>query len=173
MADVSTYLVFERLRDGSMIRIRALRPDDREGMHAAIDRTSAQSLRRRFFIPKRSFSDRDIAYFIDVDFNSHVALVAELEENGARVIVGGGRYAVTEAGNAELAFVVVDAYQGRGIATALLRHLVSIARGAGLNALTAEILHENVPMLKVFERLGFERRPVTDATVIHMEFILG
>ncbi|MGJ4942322.1 N-acetyltransferase family protein [Bradyrhizobium sp. HKCCYLS1011] len=173
MGDVATYSASERLRDGSTIHIRALWPADRDDMLRAIGRTSAQSLRRRFFVPKRGFSDREIAFFMNIDFDSHVALVTELDENGQRVIVGGGRYIVSEPGRAELAFVVVDAYQGKGIGSALLRHLISIARKAGLQALTAEVLPENAPMLRVFERLGFVPRPAGDPSVKHLELKLS
>ncbi|CCE10330.1 GCN5-related N-acetyltransferase [Bradyrhizobium sp. STM 3843] len=173
MGDAATYSASERLREGSTIHIRALRPADRDDMLEAIGRTSAQSLRRRFFIPKRGFSDTEIAFFMNIDFDNHVALVAESDENGQPVIVGGGRYIVSEPGRAELAFVVVDAYHGKGIASALLRHLVSIARKAGLQALTAEVLPENAPMLRVFERLGFKPRSAGDPSVRHLELKLS
>jgi GNAT superfamily N-acetyltransferase len=68
---------------------------------------------------------------------SHVALVALAEENGRQSIVGDGRYVVSEPGQAEVAFTVVDKYQGRGLGAALLRHLAVIARQGGLRELVA------------------------------------
>ena len=68
---------------------------------------------------------------MDVDFVDHVALVAVVEEDGRPMIAGGGRYVVVQPGQAELAFAVVDEYQGQRIGAALLRHLVAIARAAG------------------------------------------
>jgi RimJ/RimL family protein N-acetyltransferase len=168
MPGASSYSLVERLRDGSSVEIRALRPDDREDMLVAIGRTSAQSIQRRFFVPKRGFSEREISFFIDIDFRNHVALVAEVEEDGHPVIVGGGRYIVTEAGAAELAFVVVDAYQGKGIGTALLRHLIELARDAGLKELAADVLPDNAAMLGLFGRLGFRSRPALDPQVRHL-----
>jgi GNAT superfamily N-acetyltransferase len=111
----------EHLRDGRPVKIRALRPDDRADMLAAIGRTSMQSLQRRFFVPKKGFSEREIAFFLDIDFESHVALVAQIDEDGRAVIAGGGRFIVVQPGQAEIAFVVVDAYQGQGIGTILMR----------------------------------------------------
>jgi GNAT superfamily N-acetyltransferase len=168
MSKAAAYSADERLRDGSTIEIRALHPDDRDGMLAAIGRTSAQSLQRRFFVPKRGFSENEISFFLNIDFNSHVALVAQIEEDGRPVIAGGGRYIVVKPCEAELAFVVVDAYQGKGIATALMRHLVAIAREAGLKQLTADILPENAAMLKVFGAFGFRAVKGSDPQVRHL-----
>ncbi|MGE5165551.1 MAG: N-acetyltransferase family protein [Sphingobacteriales bacterium] len=71
-------------------------------------------------------------------------------------IVAGGRYIVEKPSSAEVAFVVVDDYQGQGIGAILLRHLAALAREAGLKEFTAEVLPDNTPMLKVFERSGLK-----------------
>ena len=167
------YYVVERLRDGSTIEIRALQLDDRDDMLAAVGRSSKQSLRRRFFVTKRGFSEKEIAFFMDIDFTNHVALVAETDEDGQSVIVGGGRYIIVQPGRAELAFTVVDAYQGRGIGTMLMRHLLAIAREAGLKELMAEVLPENAAMLKVFSRFGFRAGSGSDPQVRHLTLQLA
>jgi RimJ/RimL family protein N-acetyltransferase len=173
MASAAHYSAVERLRDGSTIEIRALRPDDQDDMLAAVNRTSVQSLQRRFFVPKRGFSDKEISFFMNIDFANHVALVAQIDEDRHPVIAGGGRYIVTQPGKAELAFVVVDAYQGKGIATKLMQHLVAIARDAGLKELTAEVLPENAAMLKVFSGFGFRSRAGSDLQVRHLSLQLA
>jgi hypothetical protein len=99
MTQAAKYSAVERLRDGRQIEIRALRPADEEAMVAAIDRTGAQSLYRRFFDSKRQFSDREKAFFLNVDFVSHVALIAVAQEDGRNVLVGGGRYVIVRPGN--------------------------------------------------------------------------
>src|SRR5207248_1777684 len=146
MSGAADYSAVEHLRDGRPIEIRALRPDDRAEMLAAVGRTSTQSLQRRFFVPKKGFSEQELAFFLNVDFENHVALVAQIDEDGP-MIVAGGRYIVVQPGQAEIAFVVVDAYQGQGIGTILMRHLAVLARDAGLNELIAEVLPENTAML--------------------------
>src|SRR4051812_2792767 len=70
MSDVSHYSVRERLRDGTPVEVRALRPEDESDMLAALDQTSAQSLQRRFFAMKRHFSDKERAFFMHVDFKN-------------------------------------------------------------------------------------------------------
>ena len=162
------YSVREHLRDDSPITIRALRPDDRTEMLAAIGRTSMQSLQRRFFVPKKGFSEREMTFFLDIDFESHVAIVAEIAEDGCAVIAGGGRYIVVQPGQAEIAFVVVDAYQGQGIGTILMRHLAVLARDAGLKELVAEVLPENTAMLKLFKKFGFRPDAKGSPQVVHL-----
>jgi RimJ/RimL family protein N-acetyltransferase len=173
MPEAAHYSVAEQLRDGRSVEIRALRPDDRAGMLAAIGRTSPQSLRTRFFAPKKGFSEQEMAFFLNVDFGNHVALVVQIDEDGRSVIAGGGRYIVVEAGQAEIAFVVVDAYQGQGIGTILMRHLAGLAREAGLKELIAEVLPENTAMLKVFNKFGFRPRSRRDPQLAHLALQLS
>jgi len=162
------YRADERLRDGRALEIRALKPDDKTDMLAAVTRIGAQSMRRRFFGAKRDFSAAEQAFYLNVDFVKHVALVAVVEEGDRAAIVGGGRYVVAEPGSAEVAFAVVDALQGQGIGSALLRHLIRIARDAGLSELIAEVLPENAAMLKVFERSGLKVTTRREASTVHV-----
>jgi RimJ/RimL family protein N-acetyltransferase len=168
MSEITNYTARELLSDDSQIEIRALRREDEADMLAAVGKTSAQSLQRRFFASKSHFSDKERAFFMNIDFNNHVALVALAQEEDRPVIVGGGRYVVFEPGRAEMAFVVVDAWQGRGIGSILMRHLVKIAGDAGLQELTAEVLPENAAMLKVFGKCGFRPDPRRDPQTVHL-----
>src|SRR4051812_25062171 len=166
------YSAAERLRDGRNVEVRALRPDDKDDMLAAVGRTGTESLQRRFFVVKRGFSEKEIAYFMNIDFADHVALVALASEDGRDVIVGGGRYIVTEPGKAEIAFVVIDDYQGQGLGTLLMRHLAVFARTAGLKQLIAEVLQENAAMRKVFSKFGFQTHRGMDPQVMHLVLTL-
>jgi ribosomal protein S18 acetylase RimI-like enzyme len=173
MLDAARYLVVDAMRDGRKLEIRALRPQDQTDLRAAVDRTSAQSLYRRFFGAKRSFSDKEVAFFVNVDFANHVALVAVVEERGHAAIVAGGRYIVQQPGTAEIAFIVVDDYQGQGIGSALLRHLAILARNAGLKEFAAEVLPENIPMLKTFEKSGLKMSTKREAGTVHVALELA
>lgn len=171
--NAADYAAVEPLRDGRTLEIRALRPADRAGLLASFERTSDESRYRRFFAPKRTFSEKEIDFYMNVDFVDHVALVAVLEEGGRPVIAGGGRYIASEPGRAEVAFAVDDAHQGLGIATHLMRHLVAIARAAGLREFTAEVLSDNTAMLKVFERCGLATATRRESGVVHLTMALG
>ena len=168
MSEAINYAARELLRDGGEIEIRALRREDEADMLAAVENTSAQSLQRRFFVMKRHFSDKERAFFMDIDFKNHVAIVALAEEAGRKAVVAGGRYIVFEPGRAEMAFVVIDAWQGRGVGSILMRHLVKLARDGGLQELTAEVLPENAAMIKVFGKFGFKPGSRRDPQVIHL-----
>jgi len=171
--DAATYSVMETLRDGRRIEIRAIRPADQAALLAAVEHSSADSLHRRFFAVKRFFTDKEIDFFLNVDFVDHVALVAVLSEAGATTIVGGGRYVLVRPGTAEVAFAVVDEFQGQGVGGALMRHIAMIARDAGLKELIAEVLAENSAMLKVFEKSGLRCRTARDSGVVHITLALA
>ena len=105
---------------------------------------------------------------MNVDFVNHVALIAVAKEDGRQVIVGGGRYIIVKPGQAEVAFTVADQYQGLGVGAALMRHVAAIAREAGLKELSAEVLPENTPMLKVFKKSGLRLTTKQERGVMHV-----
>jgi RimJ/RimL family protein N-acetyltransferase len=168
MLDVARYSAIELLRDGHAIEIRAIRPDDRVKLAAAIDGSSTQSIYRRFFAVRRFFSDQELEFFSNVDFVNHVALLAAVEEDGQWMIAGGCRYVVVYPGTAEMAFFVVDRYQGQGIGTALMCHLAAIARSVGITELIADILSDNAAMLKLIEKSGFRVVSHQQSGVVHV-----
>jgi GNAT superfamily N-acetyltransferase len=170
--DFATYRADEVLRDGRRVTIRALQPLDREALSESFARTGDESRYRRFFTSKHSFSEGEIQFFVHVNFTTHVAMVAELEEAGQQIIAGGGRYVVCAPRSAEVAFMVDDAHQGLGIGSLLMRHLVACARSAGLATLVAEVLSGNSPMLKVFERAGLALQTRREAGVLHLDMRL-
>jgi RimJ/RimL family protein N-acetyltransferase len=166
--DPARFSVIETLRNGTKIEIRSQRPQDRNDLEAAVASMSDESLYRRFFVAKHHLSEKEVEYFLNIDFVNHVALVAVAHENSKRAIVGAGRYVVIEPGMAEAAFGVVDEYQGQGIGAALTRNLSSIARQAGVDKLIAEVLASNGAMLRVFEKSGLQMNTRREGPVIHV-----
>ena len=112
------------LRDGSTAHIRPIRPEDAELLVDFYGRVSDRSKYYRFFSPMPRLSDRDVERFTKVDHDRRVALVLVLQ--GRMIAVG--RYDTLRAGEAEVAFLVEDAHQGRGIAQLLLEHLAQNVR---------------------------------------------
>jgi RimJ/RimL family protein N-acetyltransferase len=168
MLDAANYSSTDSLRDGRTIEIRALRPTDQANLLAAVDRIGAQSMYRRFMGAKRHFSEKERTFFVNVNFIDHVALIAVIQEDGHQTIIAGARYIVERPGTAEVAFAVIDEYQGQGLGAALLRHLARLARDAGLKEFTAEVLPDNAAMLKVFEKSGLKSRLKRAPGVVHV-----
>lgn len=173
-SDPRNYHADEYLRDGGLIHLRAIRPDDRERLLAHFHGLSQQSIYYRFIGLKHDLSERELNDLTQIDFVNHVALVATLFEEGEERIIGVARY-IRDAhpGRAEVAFAILDEYQGRGIATLLLDHLSRIARSAGITQFEATVLGDNRRMLEVFEHSGFAQTRFADGGTIRVTLRLG
>ena len=171
MVDFSNYSVREKLKDGTEVTVRAIRPGDGPAILEAFRALDAESIYRRFFSPKKELSDAELKQLTDVDFRGVMALVATAHKDGVEILLGGGRLAI-EGGDhpqsAELAFLTAGAQRGRGIASLLLRHLARLGREVGLSRLEAEVLGENQAMLNVFRRSGMPLVQRREGNVVHV-----
>jgi acetate---CoA ligase (ADP-forming) len=167
--DPRTYFEPVVLRDGGSLIVRAIRPDDKARLADHFAQLGAESVRHRFFGMKRELTAKELAYYTEVDFTSHVGLVATHHEGGDERILGVGRYCAKDA-RAEVAFAVTDRHQGRGIGSVLLEHLIRIARARGIEELEADVMDDNRAMLDVFQASGFVLRSETAHGVIHLVF---
>jgi len=141
------------LRDGSEIVIRPIRPDDKNAIESGFDRMSPESRYRRFFAPLQRLSERDLRYLTEVDHTDHEALIGFDRDSGTPV--GVARYVRGDvAAEAEVAVTVVDDWQGRGAATALLDALVERARDENVDRFVALVLSENTDALELFAHLA-------------------
>jgi RimJ/RimL family protein N-acetyltransferase len=168
------YLAHETLKDGTPVTIRAIRRGDSSDILEAFKNLDRESVYRRFFSPKKELTESELKQLTDVDFSQVVALVVTKQGKDGEILIGGGRYAADDAGSAqaELAFTTDDNYRGLGIASLILRHLVRIAREAGLSRFVAEVLAENQPMLAVFRRSGLPMRLKRDGSALHVTLSL-
>jgi RimJ/RimL family protein N-acetyltransferase len=142
-----------RLRDGTAVRVRPVRSDDAARLVAFHERLSPESQRLRFFGPHPHLSAAEVERFVNVDGQRRVALVAERDDD----IVAVARFDRREGSDdAEVAFVVQDSWQRRGLGPALLERLAARALETGVSRLVAQTLPENVPMLRVFRRFSPE-----------------
>ena len=111
----------------------------------------------------------DLKRLTDLDFKNHVGLAATLLEHGRERIIGVGRYICgADPHRAEVAFAVLDEFQGHGIGTLLLEHLGLIADANGVAEFEADVLGENRQMLEVFAHMGFESRRSLDSGVVRL-----
>ncbi|MCI0336166.1 MAG: GNAT family N-acetyltransferase [Acidobacteria bacterium] len=161
-----------RLRDGAVLRMRALRQADREALIALFNRCSPETRRFRFLRMVTSLPDSLIDKLVAVDGVRHVALVITQSEGTDEKIVAVGRYVVEEKHPevAEVSFLVEDSLQRRGIGTILLDRLAEIAREHGITHFSADVLADNRLMLSVFRKAGYALSSNISYGVTHIEF---
>jgi len=154
MLNAAHYLANETLPNGLRLLIRAPEPND--DLAAAVQtQASAQSFFYRFLRPKHYLTDKELAPLRDCDFINQVPLIGLVRQNLRMAIVAGARYWITRVDEGEIAFMVADAYQKQGIGTAMLNHLCTIARQAGLIHLYALATPDNEGALRLLKKLGF------------------
>ncbi|WP_433270280.1 GNAT family N-acetyltransferase [Actinosynnema sp. CS-041913] len=155
------------LSDGGTVHLRPITPDDAEKLLAFHGRLSERTRYFRYFGPYPRMPRRDVERFTTVDHADRVAFTALLGDD----IVAVGRYdRLAGGGSAEVAFVVEDAHQGRGLGSILLEHLAAAARERGLSRFTAEVLAENGKMVRVFRDAGYSVSRAFEEGVLHLEF---
>ncbi len=154
------------LRDGRPVRLRPIRADDAERLATFHQALSDETVYFRFFTPYPTLTARDIARFTQVDHSDRVAFVATI---GAE-LVGVGRYDRINPTEAEVAFVVRDDHQGRGLGSVLLEHLAAAARERGVQRFVAEVLPQNRRMLATFREAGYTTNAHIEDGVVMLSF---
>ena len=176
MIDARRYSAEETLKNGTAVRIRGIRADDKNRIREAFRNLERESIYKRFFTHKKDLTDEELKAATEVDFESTVALVVTMGEGEAETIIGAGRYVAFDAPggrrSAEVAFTVGEDYQGLGIASLTLRHLVTIAKDKGIEELLAEVLRENKGMLTVFQRCRLPMKQEHHEGVVHVTLSL-
>jgi len=156
------------LRDGRRVRIRAIRPDDRDEVVQAFDRLSSASRYTRFMAPLRTLPAQVLERTLHLQDAHELGLVAEIDAPDGIDIVAGARYYVLPDGaRCEFAVTVADSWQGAGLASRLMRALIQGACARGLTHMEGFVLAENTRMLALARRLGFTvQTDPGDATVM-------
>jgi acyl-CoA synthetase (NDP forming)/GNAT superfamily N-acetyltransferase len=155
------------LRDGGTAHLRPIHPSDADAVQAFHVGQSQKSIYMRFFAFKSKLSAKELKRFTEVDYKDRVALVITIGGE----IMGIGRYdRLDDPAEAEVAFNIADAHQGRGIGSILLEHLAAAARENGIRKFSAEVLPENRKMLMVFSDAGYDVKRHFDDGVVSLEF---
>src|SRR2546430_537900 len=157
------------LADGSTVHIRPIEPEDAGKIVELHSRLSMRTRYLRYFSPYPRIPDRDLQRFVHVDHRDREALVVS-SADGDLIAVGRYERLGPDADDAEVAFVVEDSYQGRGIGSVLLEHLAAAARTAGIRRFVAEVLSENGGMLRVFAHAGYQIQREYAEGVVHLTF---
>lgn len=159
MIDVKNFKTSETLKNGMVVTIRAVRPGDKDLFVELFNNLDPETIYKRFFQRKTSLSETDLKNLTEVDFVHNVGLIATIPGPEREVIIGVARYILLPPAqegqlSAEVAFTVEEDYRGQGLASSMMRHIITIAREQGLKSLKAEVLAGNNAMFKVINRSG-------------------
>lgn len=165
------------LRDGGTARIRPITPDDADRLVSFYEKVSDESKYYRFFAPYPRLSAKDVHRFTHHDYVDRVGLAATIGGEFIATVrydrVGAdGRPASGPSDEAEVAFLVQDTHQGRGVASALLEHIAAVARERGIRRFSAEVLPANTKMIKVFTDAGYTQKRSFEDGVVRLELDL-
>ncbi|MDQ1277406.1 MAG: hypothetical protein QG555_446 [Thermodesulfobacteriota bacterium] len=151
-------------KDGLTVRFRAIKPSDEDEMRRLFYRFSDQAVYYRYFSPIKAMPHKKMQEYVNVDYRRIMAVVGVIEEAGTEKIIAEARYVRShDRPYADTAFIVDEAYQGKGMASFLLELLVKIAREEGVEGFTADVLTVNKAMLRVYEKSGFPIKAVLAA----------
>jgi acyl-CoA hydrolase/GNAT superfamily N-acetyltransferase len=151
--------IYRTTKTGFEVFMRPVRISDEPLLKDFFYSLSDKSLYRRFMSPRKDVPHQQLQEFVVIDYSKEMAIVATVKMGDREEFVGLGQYSISETSHtAEVAFVVSDDHQGKGIGTEMLSYLTYLARRNGLLGFTAETLMENRSMLRVFEKMGYDMR---------------
>src|SRR3954454_13936143 len=153
--------------DGGTVHLRPICPEDAEGITGLMERSSDQTRYYRFFGPMKRLPDKELHRFTHVDHVDRVAFVVLL---GDQIIAVGRFDRLLGTDDAEIAFLVEDAHQGRGLGSVLLEHLAAAGRERGIKRFVAEVLAQNGRMVRVFQDAGYHSERSYEDGVVHLTF---
>jgi acyl-CoA hydrolase/GNAT superfamily N-acetyltransferase len=165
----AAYETTVKLRTGEEVLVRPIRPDDEPAMKEMFYSFSEQTVYLRYHGVLKSMPHNKLQVFCNIDYDTEMALVAIVGPPGHEEVVGVSRYMTDPAHDrAEMAFVVRDDWQRKGLGTTLFNRLIEIAQKHGINRFSADVLIENSGMLKIFHRSGLVINTSTEANVVHV-----
>jgi RimJ/RimL family protein N-acetyltransferase len=158
------------LGDRTKATIRSVTPEDADALIRFHGRLSRKSITSRYFYPHLELEADEVAHLTEVDGRDRAALVVEKEGE----LIAIGRYdRLVDPTQAEVAFVVADAFQHHGLATMLLHCLAALARKSGIDCLLAEVLVENEAMLSVFRATGYSTESTIECGTVELKMTIS
>jgi acyl-CoA hydrolase/RimJ/RimL family protein N-acetyltransferase len=155
---------FRTTRSGLSILLRPVRMNDEPMIKDLFYSLSDQSLKRRFMSMRKDVPHKMRQDFVVIDYSEEMIILATILQNRKEIAIGMGQFIKNEnTHSAEVAFTVSEDFQHQGVGTELLTYLTQLAKNEGLLGFTAEVLIENEPMLRVFEKMGFDMHKVIES----------
>jgi RimJ/RimL family protein N-acetyltransferase len=148
-------------KDGLTVHFRPIKPSDEENMRRLFYGSSDKAVYFRYFSPIKEMPHKRMQEYTNVDYTHTMSIVGVVEESGTERIVAEGRYVRTKDGpTADLAIIVDENLHGIGIGTFLLKTLIKTAKGRGIEGFTANVLTDNKPVMRIFEKSSVSTRTV-------------
>lgn len=145
-----------RLRDGTEIFLRPIKPTDEEAMAELFYSFSRETVYYRFFSYLKAMPHEKVAKFVNVDYENEMAIVALIKKAGTETLIGSARYYVDKStGLAEYAIAVKDDWQNRGVGIALFEHLIRVAKAKGIKGFVGYVLDTNTRAYRLMTRTGY------------------
>lgn len=166
------YVVPWRLKDGTEVLLRPIRPEDEKIEYEFIKGLSEETSRFRFFRIIKELSHEDLVRFCNIDYDREMAIIAEITEGGVKKEIGVARL-ITEPGKkrGEFAIVLADKYQGKGLGTKLMDMLIEIAQEKGLESIYGVIMRGNKKMIRLAQKMGFTIRPSEEGYIATLNLV--
>lgn len=159
----------ETFREGLIVRFRAIKPSDVDEMRRLFYRFSDEAVYYRYFSPVKTMPHAKMQEYVNVDYRKSMSIVGLVGEPGHGKIIAEARYVMLQDQTyADVAFVVDEAYQGRGLASFMFTFLIKTARERGIQGFTADVLATNASMLKVFTKSPFPVKAVLDGGIYEL-----
>lgn len=156
---------YRTTRKGLDILLRPVRINDEPLIKDLFYSLSDQSLKRRFMSMRKDVPHKMRQEFVVIDYSREMIILATITRDKTEIAIGMGQYIIDQnTHKAEVAFTVREEYQNRGVGTELLKYLTQLAKNEGLLGFTAEVLIENEPMLRLFEKMGFDMSKVIEGS---------
>lgn len=155
------------LKDGTVVHIRMLKPEDREVLKEAFSKLSQETKRLRFLEQHDVLSEKELDYLLNVDNHNHVAFCAYVIRDGKEVGVGVARYirSLKNQKLAEVAITIVDEFQGKGIGKYLIGATVNYARENGITTFAANAFYFNRKILRIIEKYQYHITSAEDGVL--------
>jgi acyl-CoA hydrolase len=164
---------FETLRDGSEIFFRPVKPTDEKALSEMLYSLSAESVKKRYFSHTKTFPHKDVQKLTNVDYEQNLAIVGCVPGPKDDEIVGIAQYFLDPKTQlAEVAFIVQDEWQDKGMGSYLLNYISGIAAGRGVKKFYATVLPSNKAMLNVFYNSGYKINTEFDGDSYHITYEL-
>lgn len=165
---------YDTLRDGSEIFFRPVKPTDEASLSEMLYSLSAESVQKRYMSRTVAFPHKDVQHLANVDYKNNLAIVGVVPGIGGEEIVAIGQYFLDpKLGKAEVAFVVQDEWQQKGMGTLLLKFLSDIAKKRNVMSFHAKVLPQNKAMLAVFHNSGYNVKTEFDGEVYTITYDLA